>query len=105
MQLQNLDPKAKKYYVQYRIDFSEKFNSIIISSFRNQRMENYIINYDKNDKIIDNVYVSTNQDISIAQFRKEGIHYIEGFADGGQAIIMDEISYKINDEGKFETKK
>ena len=55
LQLKNSHLKAKKYYVQYRIDFSKKFNSIIISASRNQEMYNYIINYDSNDKITANV--------------------------------------------------
>lgn len=104
LQLQKVDSKAKKYYAQYRIDFANNFNSIVILSLKNQEVFNYLINYDDNGNIIDKLLISSDIEGGIRQSGISGnkITILEVYAAGKEAIIEDLGALILNNQGKFE---
>lgn len=104
LKLNSIDAKAKKFYFLQKIELSENFISIVVSSKKAEKNSTYLINYNADYQIIDNLlifldYNDNNFSLS-SQLYKDKISTNEIFIDQGQAIIQS-WGRKINDNGTF----
>lgn len=104
LKLNSVDKSAKKFYFSRKIDISKSFLSIIISTEKKSQIDWYLINYDKDFKIIDSLLIFKNIDnvnyIS-SKITNDKVETLEVFVDQGQAITQG-WEKKINKEGRFE---
>ena len=107
MKLNSIDAKAKILYKKQKIELSENFISIVVSSKKAEKNSTYLINYNTDYQIIDNLlifldYNDNNFSLS-SQLYKDKITTIEAHTDPGETIVKGWHSWdtKINDSGTF----
>jgi len=107
--LKEVNHQAQKFYLKYKIPFSEAFESYVVS-YQDGEHELFttLINYDKKYNIIDKIDLSYDE-IAESQFKKSSIIWrdsiiIEDISYTEDQPKIESIVYKISDDGKI-TKK
>ncbi|MCA5003698.1 hypothetical protein [Sphingobacterium bovistauri] len=96
LQLKSLDFPAENYYFRYDISISNKFLTKVITATTEMEMKTYLISYDLENNIIDNLVIAYDE---IAESAFRTLSKIEN-----KTIYITEYNYMTEEPEKIESK-
>ena len=107
LDLRKLNQNAEKFYVNYKVDLSNNFNSIVVTTKSEMEMKTFLVNLN-NNKIIDFIEISYDEIaesalISIGKISKQNIT-VEHYNYMSESPEKTTNIYKISKLGRFEKK-